>query len=373
MRSVRASTSVSAWLDKRIAAPVFARGWRITYITPGDPPVLTFHGDLDPLVPVQQARALDRALKARGVSSTLVIVPAAGHGWGGVAREKSMRQTLAFLDRELKGQLRSALAPDPFAGIRRDIVYATPDGAPLHLDLAMPRGDGPFPAIVCFHGGNYRPKGRLDLYNELLDFSQAGFVAASVEYRGMGRGIFPAPLQDARAAVGFLRVNAGRYHVDPARIGAFGVSFGGWEALMLALTNEATGELRVKAVVDRYGPTDFSEFARNPRLQPLFLNTLGTADPNSPKIRAMSPLAQVSADDPPVLIVHNPADQTIPIAQSEALTAALKTAGVPVEFIRIAGSFHASELRPAADVDRRAHERVKAAELAFFRRWLSGR
>lgn len=52
----------------------------ITYITPGDPPFLIFHGDRDGVVPVEQARTLHSKLSETGVPSTLVIVEGGDHG-----------------------------------------------------------------------------------------------------------------------------------------------------------------------------------------------------------------------------------------------------------------------------------------------------
>ncbi|MEZ5944548.1 MAG: alpha/beta hydrolase fold domain-containing protein [Planctomycetaceae bacterium] len=52
----------------------------LTYVTPDDPVFLIVHGDQDTLVPVQQSQMLQAALEEAKVSSTLIIVPGAGHG-----------------------------------------------------------------------------------------------------------------------------------------------------------------------------------------------------------------------------------------------------------------------------------------------------
>lgn len=81
----------------------------VTYIDAGDPPVLTFHGDKDPLVPVDQARVLHDALDKAGVPNRLVVVEKAAHGWGGEKYENTLRLTREFFDKHLKGI--SATAP----------------------------------------------------------------------------------------------------------------------------------------------------------------------------------------------------------------------------------------------------------------------
>ena len=55
---------------------------------------------------------------------------------------------------------------------------------------------------------------------------------------------------------------------------------------------------------------------------------------------AASPINYVSKDDPPTLLVHGDADRTVPFNQSELMEAALRTAGVPVQLIRIEGGDH---------------------------------
>ena len=83
-------------------APVMRRVSPITYVHSGAPPILTFYGDSDPFVPVEQGRLLDKALKKAGVETTMVVVKGGGHGWTGKDKERTDRMALAFLDKHLK-------------------------------------------------------------------------------------------------------------------------------------------------------------------------------------------------------------------------------------------------------------------------------
>jgi dipeptidyl aminopeptidase/acylaminoacyl peptidase len=87
--------------DRKAAA--VAKASPITYVDAKDPPVLTFQGSADPLVPAEQARVLHEALKKAGVVEKLVLLEGAGHGWGGKEKERTDRLMLEFLDRHLKG------------------------------------------------------------------------------------------------------------------------------------------------------------------------------------------------------------------------------------------------------------------------------
>ncbi len=75
----------------------------ITYITKSAAPFLILHGSEDNLVPPAQSEILDRALKAAGVDSTLVIVQGAGHG-PGIETPELSRQVVEFFEKHLKGK-----------------------------------------------------------------------------------------------------------------------------------------------------------------------------------------------------------------------------------------------------------------------------
>src|SRR3954447_16296168 len=89
-----------------------------------------------------------------------------------------------------------------------DVEYANPDGQHLQLDLARPKtGDGPFPAVVCIHGGGFRA-GKREGYDALtVKLAQKGYVAATVSYRLAPKYQFPAAVHDTKAAIRFLRAN----------------------------------------------------------------------------------------------------------------------------------------------------------------------
>src|SRR5689334_13219750 len=66
----------------------------------------------------------------------------------------------------------------------RDVEYANPDGQHLQLNLARPKdGTGPFPAVVCIHGGGFRAGNREGYNGTVLKLAQNGYVAVTVTYR----------------------------------------------------------------------------------------------------------------------------------------------------------------------------------------------
>ena len=73
----------------------------LTYVSKDDPPVLTLHGDQDMLVPVEQAKLLDRRMKAAGAPHTLMIFEGQGHGFEKEHQQKSMDAMWDFFDQHL--------------------------------------------------------------------------------------------------------------------------------------------------------------------------------------------------------------------------------------------------------------------------------
>jgi acetyl esterase/lipase len=187
----------------------------------------------------------------------------------------------------------------------------------------------------------------------------AGYVVASVAHRLSHHAPFPAQLQDVKAALRWLRANAGRYGLDPERVGAWGESSGGHLVALLATTAgaaELEGELpagapdtRIRAAAVWYGPTDFLQMDAH-RLPGGMLHDT----PDSPesrllaarisevpeRVRQANPVTWVSAAAPPFLLVHGDRDLLVPHHQSVLLRDALAAAGVPVTLRTLPGAGH---------------------------------
>jgi acetyl esterase/lipase len=165
--------------------------------------------------------------------------------------------------------------------------------------------------------------------------------------------VFPAQIQDCKAAIRWLRANAAKYHLDPDRVGVGGDSAGGHLVALLGTTGDVKGlegqggnldqSSRVQAVVDWFGPTDFVTWPPDfNKTVYSFITALigGPANENQEKARKASPLFYVNKDSAPFLILHGDKDNVVPPAQSEDLAKALKKAGVKVTLQIVKGSGH---------------------------------
>lgn len=248
--------------------------------------------------------------------------------------------------------------PVAFAGgvtAWRDVVYqALPGYRPQILDIYVPATPGPHPLVVYIHGGGWmgghtRHSGALaDFPKVLAALAGEGFTVASLEYRLSAEAHFPAQLQDANAALRFLRAHAAQYRIDPARVGLWGGSAGGHLSALTGVTcrntqldSQAGSDGCVQAVVTWYGVYDFAAMTGRPTGDDAGARLLGCDGPcPADKLRAVSPVSYIDAKSPPFLLIHGENDKTVPVAQSHEGEAALRKAGVPVEAIYIPGVDH---------------------------------
>lgn len=230
-----------------------------------------------------------------------------------------------------------------------DVKYGEEGAERLLMDIARPKsGSGPYPAVVCIHGGGWRGGDKISFRPLIHLLAQRGFVAVSVRYRFAPAHKFPSQLDDVKSAVRYLRANADRLEIDPERIGATGGSAGGHLALLLGTTEESDGlegagnpghSSAVQAVASLVGPTDLT--AEFPLAVESMLRDLVGGDDRE-ALRRASPITYLDPDDPPILLVYGTADPLVPYSQATAMLAACQQAKVNVELITIEGGGHGS-------------------------------
>jgi len=246
-------------------------------------------------------------------------------------------------------------AADVPAGVTFEsgIEYSNPDGQHLQLDIARPSvGSGPFPAVVCIHGGGFRA-GKREGYDTLCQTLAAnGYVAITVTYRLAPKYQFPAAVHDCKAAVRWMRANAEKYHIDPARIGVTGGSAGGHLAVFLGVTQgvkqfEGDGgnldqSSDVACVVNVYGPSDFTKsYGKSVdahEVLPLFLG--GNLEQAKAKHIQASPLYWVTPAAAPTLCIHGTEDKYVALEHSEWLVEKLSSHAVEAELLTLPGAGH---------------------------------
>lgn len=224
----------------------------------------------------------------------------------------------------------------------RDLPYSS-DGQPRQrFDIFLPEGcsGGGLPLVVWIHGPDWRGGSRADC--PLAWLVDEGYAVASIGYRTTDVAAFPAQLDDCRSALAMIVAEAATWGVDPARICVAGSGAGGHLAALVAYATPEDGPVRTTSseAAEPGAPAAAALVGA-----PVQLATLGPAHDRSgsaasrliggplPEFREAalraSPLAHVSADDPPTLILHDRRDAAVPAEQATLLEQAL--AGVGVE------------------------------------------
>lgn len=210
------------------------------------------------------------------------------------------------------------------------IYREVPGFRPLELDLTAP--DDAVATIVYLHGGGWRRGSRLTPlpgFEHLAgELAAQGFRVATADYRLTGEATFPAPLDDVRAAIEFVR--------DGKPVFLWGESAGAHLALLAAL-----GGSEVDGVVAWFPPTDLLGVPAAPDGVSREALLLGAPPESVPDLaREASPLSYAHAGAPPVLLMHGEDDDLVPATQSVRLAEALRAVGAPVELHLVPGARH---------------------------------
>lgn len=246
----------------------------------------------------------------------------------------------------------------PGAKALRDLAYVDGGAERQKLDLYLPeKSAAPLPLIIWIHGGGWAAGDKAGCPAQRM--TAQGYAVASLNYRLSGDAIFPAQIEDCKAAIRWLRAHAKEYNLDANHFGVWGSSAGGHLVALLGTSGDVKDfdkgahldmSSRVQAVCDYYGPTDLlqmdahalptARLKHDPATSPESRLIGGAIQENKEKTARANPIAYITPDDPPFLIVHGDQDPTVPHHQSELLFEALKKSGVSAHFHTIHGAGH---------------------------------
>ena len=248
---------------------------------------------------------------------------------------------------------------EPTIKTTNDIEYARVAGQPLKLDLYQPAA-GAAPLLIWVHGGAWEAGSKSPM--PLTGLVEHGYAVASLDFHPASAARFPGQVHEIKAAIRFLRASARRYGYDARRIGILGASSGGHLAALVGTTNgqaELEGALgdhpsessAVQAIVSYFGAsnlttilaqsTPFGLGIRKPALQRL----LGAQpEENEATAKLASPVFQVDASDPPLLMLHGDQDPQMPINQSHELQGQYESHGLESHLIVVHGAAHGGDV-----------------------------
>jgi acetyl esterase/lipase len=252
--------------------------------------------------------------------------------------------------------------------VHRDLPVGEAGDRWRRFDLYLPDAcaTGGLPLVVWIAGGDTWDGARTAC--PLRWLVARGYAVACIGYRPQGTAVFPAQLDDCRTALATLVRDADTWGVDPARICVIGRGAGGHLAALAALAEPAAGAAdNVAAACAIAAPSDLANLGPAHGRETAAASVLvgGPLTELREAALAASPLAHVSADDPPLLLIHGGRDAQVPADQATRLEAACRTAGVDCRLVRVEAAGH--------DVALGADTIAGTAVLAFLDRVLAAK
>lgn len=259
--------------------------------------------------------------------------------------------------------------------VKKEIIYGRKDGMALTMTMIAPKQNANGKAIISTLSGNWVSNERMieAFPSRNMEYIKAGYTVFGVMVSSQPRYTITDEVADLKRAVRFIRYNANDYNIDPNKIGITGSSSGGHLSLMIATADDVTTKStdpvdkvssRVQAAAVFFPPTDFINYGglnTSGKINQAGLvfarvaaafdfkvwnDTTGTyvsitdTEKRLAIAKEISPINSVSADDPPVIIVHGDKDMVVPKQQSESIIAKFKEVNVPNDLIIKSGGGH---------------------------------
>ncbi len=230
-----------------------------------------------------------------------------------------------------------------------DEVYSKVDNWEGRLDAYYnPKASKPCPVIIHIHGGGWN-HGTKESQGGFNSYFKAGFAVVNVEYRLVQVATAPAAIEDIRAALNYVKLNAKLLNINPNKIVMEGGSAGAHLALMGGLlennpifdTNcKSKTDMKVAAIISNFAPSDLEVLLGKSTLSNSLTKWLGV-EANDPEfVASVSPITYIKKSSPPIFIVHGDSDPIVPYSQSIQLQKKLADVGVCNEFITVEGGGH---------------------------------
>ena len=247
-----------------------------------------------------------------------------------------------------------------------DVIYGRKFGTALTLDVFQPPKPNGVGIVLMVSGGWFSAHEFInaDYFQPLL---KRGYTVFTVVHGSQPKFVITEIVPDIHRAVRFIRHNAGRYGVDPTRLGITGGSAGGHLSLTMG-TQGAVGDAKAKDPVDRessavqcvacfFPPTDFLNYSAPgedavgvgvlKNFKAAFGPRSDTPEERQKLGREISPIYFVHSNMPPMLIIHGDADKLVPICQAQTFVSRCQAVGSTAKLITREGKLHGwPDMRP---------------------------
>jgi acetyl esterase/lipase len=226
----------------------------------------------------------------------------------------------------------------------RSLTYVKYPDTSLSLDFYPSQINGNKPCVIVVHGGSWGGGDSKQLPGLNSYLAAKGYNIAAINYRLAPKYQTPAPVEDVKSAITYLKKHADELYIDTSKFVLLGRSAGAQIALLAAYTIH---EPDLKGVIDFYGPSDMVWGYSVPS-NPLIMDSRkvlgeyvgGTYKQVPQKYLACSPLEFVSRQSVPTLIIHGNNDVLVSPEHSRRLNLKLQQNGIEHYWLKLPWATH---------------------------------
>lgn len=228
--------------------------------------------------------------------------------------------------------------------------YTAGDGLKIEGYATFPAGveKKDLPTVMLVHGGPWT-RDSWEYNSEVQFLANRGYLVLQVNYRGSsgyGKDFMKAGDMEWGGLMHQDILDAVDYAVaqgwtDPSKVGVYGASYGGYEALVSAAFSSDV----FKCAVDAFGPSSLLTFIESIPPQwsterASLIKSIGDPDKDAELMKSRSPLHYAADMKIPLLIAQGDNDPRVPQQESDQMVQALKDAGTPVDYMLFTDTGH---------------------------------
>ena len=239
--------------------------------------------------------------------------------------------------------------PEHVEHYEQDLLWASPGGRDIHVDVSRPEGEGPFPMLIWFHGGAWKQGRKENSEGQARYITNRGYAVVNANYRMRPEVTMKEMIEDAMGAVIWAKDHAESFNGDCERLAVGGHSSGGQLAAMVGVASGETffeptykspsgNDCGVKCLVPVSGVFDFRQMIKTHGKKWL-PEIFGATPAEAPDLYdKSSPASYLRADLPWQLVVCG-GKEHLQIASRE-WAESVRQAGAKVELHVQAGQRH---------------------------------
>ena len=222
------------------------------------------------------------------------------------------------------------------ADSKLNVAYGS--DAAQNMDIYLPAGRNlnPSKVIILIHGGGWNQGDKSDFtqYVDTLKKRVPDYAIFNLNYR-LATGsanFFPAQENDIKAAVDFIYSKKSEFYLSDKYV-MLGASAGGHLALLHSY--KYSSPVKIKAVVDFFGPTELVSLYNSGPLAQLLLTQVigGTPTTHATMYQQSSPVNFINAQTTPTIILQGGVDPLVPVSQAVLLKNTLQASAVMHQYV----------------------------------------